>query len=137
MELVSPPHTIQAEYVYQVALRVELRYKHQKELYKFADEVPFYHNGVLIDTLHFDIYNDEHAYIGSYHVPKSLPGDMDGDGDKDTDDAVYLLLNVLFGDGGYPIENPDVDMDNDGDKDTDDAVYLLLNVLFGAINYPI
>ena len=79
----------------------------------------------------------EHAYIGTYHVPKSLPGDMDGDGDKDTDDAVYLLLNVMFDDINYPIANPDKDMNNDNKINTDDAVYLLLHVMFGAINYPI
>ena len=70
-------------------------------------------------------------------VPEVLPGDMDNDGDKDTDDAVYLLLHVMFGETDYPIVNPDKDMNNDGKIDTDDAVYLLLHVMFGAVDYPI
>ena len=37
------------------------------------------------------------------HFKASVPGDMDGDGDRDTEDAVYLLLNVLFGDDKYPL----------------------------------
>ena len=64
-------------------------------------------------------------------------GDMNGDGKLDTNDAVYLLLNVMFGDGDYPITNPDQDMNNDGKVDTNDAVYLLLHVMFGAEDYPI
>ena len=70
-------------------------------------------------------------------VSDVLPGDMDNDGDKDTDDAVYLLLNVMFDDINYPITNPNKDMNNDDKINTDDAVYLLLHVMFGAINYHI
>ena len=69
--------------------------------------------------------------------PDVLPGDMDGDGNKDTDDAVYLLLHTMFGETDYPVANPDKDMNNDGKVDTDDAVYLLLHVMFGAEDYPI
>jgi len=29
--------------------------------------------------------------------------DFDSDGDTDTDDAVYLLLHVMFGEGDYPL----------------------------------
>jgi len=83
------------------------------------------------------MWNHQVIYTFTCKQPDVLPGDMDGDGDKDTDDAVYLLLNVMFGDGDYPITNPDKDMDNDGKVDTDDAVYLLLHVMFGAEDYPI
>ena len=70
--------------------------------------------------------------------PDHLPGDMDGDGDKDTEDAVYLLLNTLFGSGQYPIlSGVNTDLDNNGATNTEDAVYLLLNVLFGSVTYPI
>ena len=37
------------------------------------------------------------------NVNRVIPGDMDGDSDKDTDDAVYLLLHVMFGATDYPI----------------------------------
>ena len=72
-----------------------------------------------------------------FRATGGVPGDMDGDGDKDTDDAVYLLLHVMFGDTDYPIANPDKDLNNDDKVDTDDAVYLLLHVMFGAEDYPI
>ena len=72
-----------------------------------------------------------------FRTTGGVPGDMDGDGDKDTDDAVYLLLHVMFGDTDYPIANPDKDLNNDSKVDTDDAVYLLLHVMFGAEDYPI
>ena len=70
-------------------------------------------------------------------APEVVKGDMDGDGKLTTDDAVYLLLNVMFDDINYPITNPDKDMNNDDKINTDDAVYLLLHVMFGAINYHI
>ena len=83
----------------------------------------------------------EIAVTGGKSYPKAaavLPGDMDGDSDMDTDDAVYLLLSVMFGEEDYPIavaQNRDVN--KDGKLDTDDAVYLLLHVMFGAEDYPI
>ena len=39
----------------------------------------------------------------TFHFKPTVSGDMDGDGDRDTGDAVYLLLNVMFGDGDYPL----------------------------------
>ena len=74
-------------------------------------------------------------YIGE--EPAYLPGDADGDGALTTDDAVYLLLHVMFGAADYPLAIPDPDMDGDGALTTDDAVYLLLHVMFGAEDYPI
>ena len=85
----------------------------------------------------------EIAVTGGKSYPKqgaslAVPGDMDGDSDMDTDDAVYLLLNTMFGEEDYPIvaaQNRDVN--KDGKLDTDDAVYLLLHVMFGVEDYPI
>ena len=83
----------------------------------------------------------EIAVTGGKSYPKSVtavPGDMDGDSDKDTDDAVYLLLSVMFGEEDYPIAaTQNRDVNKDGKLDTDDAVYLLLHVMFGAEDYPI
>ena len=71
-------------------------------------------------------------------VSAATLGDMDNDGKKTTDDAVYLLLHVLFGSGNYPIaQGVDKDINADKKVDTDDAVYLLLHVLFGSESYPI
>lgn len=75
-------------------------------------------------------------YISS--AAELLLGDVDADGDTDTDDAVYLLLHVMFGNADYPIENGTVaDMDGNAVTDTDDAVYLLLHVMFGGEDYPL
>ena len=67
-----------------------------------------------------------------------IPGDMNADLLKDTEDAVYLLLHVLFGADQYPVASgAKTDINGDGKTDTEDAVYLLLNVLFGDAQYPI
>ena len=79
---------------------------------------------LLEATIHFD--------------GKTVEGDLDGDYRKSTDDAVYLLLAVMFGTEDYPIaEGTDLDFNSDSKVDTDDAVYLLLNVMFGEEDYPI
>ena len=61
-------------------------------------------------------------------------GDMDGDGDVDSDDAIYLLRYTLNPDR-YPIEQ-DGDVDGDGDADSDDAIYLLRYTL-NPDKYPL
>ena len=70
-------------------------------------------------------------------APAYLPGDADGSGEVNTDDAVYLLLHVMFGETDYPLAIPDGDLDGDGQLTTDDAVYLLLHAMFGAADYPL
>ena len=76
---------------------------------------------------------------GAVYDPSILvPGDMDGSGSTDTDDAVYLLLHTMFGAGDYPVYgDAPTDLDGSGATDTDDAVYLLLHVMFGDTDYPI
>ena len=79
-----------------------------------------------------------YAVVGEQLVLTTAPaGDMDGSGKLDTDDAVYLLLRVMFGGEDYPISLVSKDMDGNGKLDTDDAVYLLLHVMFGATAYPL
>lgn len=63
------------------------------------------------------------------------PGDMDGNGELNVDDAIQLLFHVLIGDG-YEVSQ-DCDLDGDGDADVDDAVYLLLHILIGGALYPL
>ena len=65
-----------------------------------------------------------------------VPGDADGDGTVNTDDAIYLLYNVMFGDEDYPV-NQKCDFDGNGTVNTDDAIYLLYHVMFGGEDYPL
>ena len=65
-----------------------------------------------------------------------IEGDVDGSEEVDSDDAIHLLYNVLFGEEGYPLNQP-ADFDGNGITDSDDAIYLLYHVLFGAENYPL
>ena len=65
-------------------------------------------------------------------------GDIDGDYGLETNDAVYLLLSVMFGTEDYPVPaGTNLDFDSSGEVDTNDAVYLLLHVMFGAKDYPL
>lgn len=60
--------------------------------------------------------------------------DFDGDGDIDSDDAIYLLRAVLFPED-YEITVTDP-FYGDGNPTSDDAIYLLRHVLFPK-DYPI
>ena len=63
-----------------------------------------YYDGTMNQAMRiqFGPRNDSLANA-TFHFRSTVSGDMDGDGDRDTDDAVYLLLNVMFGDGDYPL----------------------------------
>lgn len=64
--------------------------------------------------------------------------DLNQSGETDTNDAVYLLLNVMFGETDYPLPaGVDVDFNGDDEVDTNDAVYLLLHIMFGEVDYPL
>ena len=68
----------------------------------------------------------------------NLSGDMNADGYVTTEDAVYLLLSVMFGNGDYPLPAGIYpDFDGSGQLTTDDAVYLLLHAMFGPQDYPL
>ena len=71
-----------------------------------------------------------------YTPGAAVVGDVNGDEALNTGDAVYLLLNIMFGAGDYPI-TASRDMNGDGTVNTNDAVYLLLHVMFGAGDYPL
>ncbi len=67
---------------------------------------------------------------------ETVAGDVNADGQLDSDDAVYLLYNCLFGNEEYPIE---IFCDYNGDDviTVADAVYLMNRVMFGEENYPL
>lgn len=64
-----------------------------------------------------------------------IRGDMDGDGDVDSDDAIYLL-NSLFYPTLYPLAQPG-DVDGDGKQNANDPIHLLRHAIFGAADYPL
>lgn len=70
------------------------------------------------------------------HTSASEPilGDVNESGEVNSDDAIYLLRYVLFGDI-YPVQGV-TDFDGNGVLNSDDAIYLLRHVLFGDI-YPL
>lgn len=72
----------------------------------------------------------------AYTPDPVIPGDTDGSGEVNSDDAVYLLYHVLFGAEQYPVSCV-CDFDGDGQVTTDDAVYLLYHALFGDTMYPL
>ena len=79
------------------------------------------------------VYTDTVVSVREY-----IPGDADQDNKVTTDDAVYLLLSIMFGAEDYPLNKAmNIDFDGDGTEDTDDAVYLLLHVMFGQKDYPL
>lgn len=80
-------------------------------------------------TDHFSMY----TLVGK----EVIPGDIDGNGTVDKDDAVYLLLHALFGEAFYPTRNAPADIDGNGAVNKDDAVYLLLHTMFGETRYPL
>ena len=66
-----------------------------------------------------------------------MVGDVDGDGQINSYDTVYLLYHIFFEDSGeYPITQP-CDFIGDGVTDSDDAVYLLYYIFFGEVDYPL
>lgn len=66
-----------------------------------------------------------------------VAGEMDGVEGVTCNDAIYLLLNILFGEENYPLNGADGDIDGNGTVNQDDAVYLLLHSLFGNAFYPL
>ena len=73
---------------------------------------------------------------GKVIVKDYLLGDADGNEKVNTDDAIYLLYNIMFGDGDYPV-NQKCDFDGNGKVNTDDAIYLLYHIMFGETDYPL
>ena len=63
-------------------------------------------------------------------------GDVDNDGDVDSDDVVYLLYHTFFGDAEYPVVQ-NLDFDGDGSETTDDGIYLLYHIYYGELQYPL
>lgn len=82
--------------------------------------------------------NEELLNATIHFAVQAIPGDLDGNETLTTDDAVYLLLSVMFGTEDYPVpDGTNLDFNGDTKVDTDDAVYLLLHIMFGAEDYPL
>lgn len=89
-----------------------------------------YENGYMVFT------TDHFSYYALVELLQTILGDFDETGLVDSDDAIHLLCNTLFGETDYPL-NQDADVNGDGTVDSDDAVYLLCHTLFGAESYPL
>ena len=85
-----------------------------------------------------DVHHEPETVCTRVFYTPSDAGDTDGDGVLTTDDAIYLLLYIMFGEEDYPLSADAVaDLDTDGALTTDDAIYLLLHVMFGYEDYPL
>lgn len=78
--------------------------------------------------------NDRDAICNDCGYTRILAGDVDGDSDVDTDDAIYLLRHTLLP-GQYPVSQ-NVDYDGNSAVETDDAIYLLRHTLLPS-EYPL
>ena len=67
-------------------------------------------------------------------VQKFIRGDVNDDGEVDSNDAIYLLRHTM-NESRYPI-NQSGDMNGDGDVDSNDAIYLLRHTMNGE-RYPL
>ena len=94
-----------------------------------------------ITVMRMDDTNDEvpvdtEIVPGSIKIRNAIRGDVDGNEKLNSNDAVYLLYHVMFGNEDYPI-NQNGDMDGNGKVNSNDAVYLLYRVMFGEEDYPL
>lgn len=71
---------------------------------------------------------------GSVNIVNSLRGDVNGDDQVDSNDAIHLLYHTLLPES-YSI-NQNGDFDGDGEVDSDDAIYLLYHVTLPE-KYPL
>lgn len=93
--------------------------------------------GLPRGTWHYECTGDEIVDgVCSICNPPYDSGDADGDGEVNTDDAIYVLYNVMFGDEDYPVTQ-NCDFDGNGEVNTDDAIYLLYHIMFGETDYPL
>lgn len=103
---------------------------HLDDLGNATDMNAVYENGYMV------FQTDHFSYYALVELLKGLLGDFDATGLVDSDDAIHLLCNTLFGEDMYPL-NQDADVNGDGTVDSDDAVYLLCHTLFGEDLYPL
>ena len=91
-------------------------------------------------TLGIRITKDTAAKLNSLidcpDKPVGIPGDVNGDGELNNADAIYLLRSVMLGETSYPLFY-DGDVNSDGAVNNSDAIYLLRYILLGGDYYPI
>lgn len=91
--------------------------------YAFAEDLAIYVNGQLMEAEVVSIGDYVSLLIPFGKLTDRVPGDVDGDGDADGNDATLLLQYAA----GWEVQiDPDAgDVDGDGDVDGNDATLLL------------
>lgn len=94
----------------------------------------FFGNGSFTFVATDKAGNKSEKTVTISHLIEYMIGDLDGDDNLDSDDAIYLLFHT-FDSVKYPVIQ-DCDYDKDGNVDSDDAIYLLFHT-FNPEKYPI
>ena len=108
--------------------------------FKVADDAELGDKDITVTYAAEDVYNSDESNVafevqnGKITVTDIIKGDVDGDGEVTSDDAILLLRYSLLPDM-YEI-NQDGDFDHDGDVTSDDAILLLRHSLLPDM-YPL
>ena len=78
--------------------------------------------------------NDADEFCNVCGETRAIRGDMNGDGKKNSADAIYLLRHMVMP-VMYPV-NQNVDVNGDGKKNSADAIYLLRHIVMPNL-YPL
>ena len=93
-----------------------------------------YECGLPVDIDCHEYVDDTDCVCNVCGYQRAIRGDVDGDGDVDSDDAIHLLMSTYFPDN-YAL-NQSGDMDGNGVVNSDDSIYLLMYTYFPD-RYPL
>jgi hypothetical protein len=98
-------------------------------------DAPIYDDGNCTGYAELDVTVDSATFtVTAGGLPQT--GNMDGIGEVDFDDALYLARYTIFGEATYPL-HADGNVDSINGVDFDDALYLARYTIFGETSYPL